>query len=299
MHTNWQDVGPCEEESVKGIGLHGGERQEGALRSLGTSDAMAGNALFTHCRVVENTILSVFTFAAFSVMFLYIRCTAINPSDKTSSRKKRLKSVRFRKLNYWFILSHIVARFFRRWEKKILRHCIRRTYLDPWKTSIQMEPLLPFPLVVNDDAVTPDLKEDDISFCALCDVELIVEGGTAVAIFIRCFADRKGIEKELEQKLFIKFPRGILAAISAFLALMTAYGSAALGQLFFFHVVLIRKGMRTYDYILAMREENQSIEPFDDSDSSSDDESFEYDSPRRHTLMSKLMCSEQKTDEVI
>lgn len=100
--------------------------------------------------------------------------------------------------------------------------------------------------------------------------QLIVEGGTAIAIFIRCFADKKGIEEELRRRLYIDFPRGALATISVkfslpsianrpeyknilnsfvetinllqvLLVLMTAYGSAALGQLFFFHVVLIRK----------------------------------------------------------
>lgn len=63
-------------------------------------------------------------------------------------------------------------RFFRRIERKILRTCIRRKYLDPWKTSAQMEPLLPFPFVMKDDAIAPDPKEDDLSFCSLCDMEV-------------------------------------------------------------------------------------------------------------------------------
>jgi palmitoyltransferase len=104
-------------------------------------------------------------------------------------------------------------------------------------------------------------------------VQLIIEGGTAIAIFIRCFTDKKGIERELERRLHVEFPRGVLATISVIyslcyvqwviifffflilgihwlllvtmlqvlLVLMTAYSSAAMGQLFFFHVVLIRK----------------------------------------------------------
>ncbi|KAI4349812.1 hypothetical protein L6164_010365 [Bauhinia variegata] len=65
---------------------------------------------------------------------------------------------------------------------------------------------------------------------------LIIEGGTSFAIFIRWFADKKGIERELERKLYVEFlPQYIL------LVLLTAYSSAALEQLFFFHVVLIRK----------------------------------------------------------
>lgn len=122
---------------------------------------------------------------------------------------------------------------------------------------------------------------------------LVIEGGMAIAIFVRCFVDKKGMEMELRRRLHVDFPREALATISVLLVLMTAYGSAALGQLFFFHIVLIQKGMRTYDYILAMKEESQSIieESFDEdySDFSSDDD---FDSPeKKPTLVSRfVMC---------
>lgn len=107
-------------------------------------------------------------------MFLFIRCTAIDPSDKTHIRKKnrRSKSKFLLNVSYGFILSQIISRFFRRLERKILRAFIRRKYLDSWQSSGQMEPLLPFPLVMNDDAIAPDPREDDISFCLLCDFEV-------------------------------------------------------------------------------------------------------------------------------
>lgn len=79
------------------------------------------------------------------------------------------------KLRFKVVLSQVIVRFFRRLERKILRNFLRRTYLDPWKSSVQLEPLLPFPLVMkdDDDAFTPDPKEeDDISYCSLCDLEV-------------------------------------------------------------------------------------------------------------------------------
>ncbi|KDP28346.1 hypothetical protein JCGZ_14117 [Jatropha curcas] len=294
--------------------------------------------LFLGNRTAEITATTIFSFVAVSVVFLFIRCTAIDPTDKTSFRKK--KKAKSNKFNYGFILSQIVVRFFRRLERKILRSFIRRNYLDPLKTTAQMEPLLPFPLVFKDDSISPDPKDDEISYCSLCDFEvkkhskhcrtcnrcvegfdhhcrwlnncvgkrnyttfillmlcvllmLIIEGGTAIAIFIRCFADKTGIESELLRKLHVHFPRWALATISVLLVLMTAYGSAAMGQLFFFHVVLIRKGMRTYDYILAMKEENQSMEldPFDDSDFSSDSD---FDSPEKPSFVSRFICRGHK-----
>ncbi|KAJ1425593.1 Palmitoyltransferase, DHHC domain [Sesbania bispinosa] len=304
--------------------------------------------LFLGNRTAEITLTLIYSFVAISVMFLFVRCTAIDPTDRTSfKKKKKTKPIATPKLNYGFIIGQIVMRFFRRVERKLLRTFIKRKYLDPLKTSGPMEPLLPFPLVMkdDDDAIAPNLKEDDISFCTLCDFEvkkhskhcrtcnrcvegfdhhcrwlnncvgkrnyttffllmifvllmLIIEGGTAIAIFIRCFADKRGIEKELQRKLFVEFPRGVLATICVLLLLLTVYSSAALGQLFFFHVVLIRKGMRTYDYILAMREENQTmeLESLDDSDFSSD-ESIDFDSPEKPTLMSRFLCKGQKANQ--
>ncbi|KAF5733425.1 DHHC-type zinc finger family protein isoform 2 [Tripterygium wilfordii] len=300
--------------------------------------------LFLGNRAAEITVTTIYSFVAISVMLLFIRCTAIDPTDKTRFRKRRRgKSSGFVKLNYGLIFSQIIMRFFRRVERKILRTFIRRTYLDQWKTGPQMEPLLPFPLVLKDDAISPDTKDDDISFCSLCDFEvkkhskhcrtcnrcvegfdhhcrwlnncvgkrnyttfillmifvlllLIIEGGTAIAIFVRCFADKKGLEEELKRRLYIDFPRAVLATISVLLFLLTAYCSAAMGQLFFFHVVLIRKGMRTYDYIMAMKEENQPMDLFNDSDSSSD-ESMDFDSPEKPTFVSRFICRGQKLNQ--
>lgn len=45
-------------------------------------------------------------------------------------------------------------------------------------------------------------------------LQLIMEGGTAIAIFVRCFVDRKGIEEELKRRLYVEFPREVLATIS-------------------------------------------------------------------------------------
>lgn len=45
-------------------------------------------------------------------------------------------------------------------------------------------------------------------------LQLTVEGGTAIAVFVRCFADTKGIEHELKRMNYDNFPRGLLAALS-------------------------------------------------------------------------------------
>ncbi|CAO2818232.1 unnamed protein product [Amaranthus hypochondriacus] len=305
-------------------------------------------------RIAEIVVISIFSAVAFSVMVLFVRCTATNPSSKnnTHKRKVKYKAKTMKKLNYGFILKQMIFRCFRRVERKILKSCIRRKYLvDPRIANghVLLDPLIPFPLPPlvtkeDDDSVAPDCdKEDEFSFCSLCNFHvkkhskhcrtcnrcvegfdhhcrwlnncvgkknyttfillmvfvllmLFMEGGTAIAIFVRCFADKKKMDEDLTKQFHSKFPRGILAAISVVLVLFTAYGAAALGQLFFFHLVLIRKGMRTYDYILAMREENQfsSLDPLNDSDFSSDDSS-EPASPKRPTIKFQFMCKGQST----
>ncbi|TMW84275.1 hypothetical protein EJD97_025494 [Solanum chilense] len=298
-------------------------------------------------RVVEITVTSIFSFVALSAAFLFVRCAAIDPTDKTRFRMRR-KSTRtaFSNLNYGFVLGQIVVRFLRRIERRVLKTFIRRKYLDPLKSNLHLEPLLTFPLLVKDDLVAQQTKDDDISFCSLCDFEvkkrskhcrtcnrcvegfdhhcrwlnncvgkknytsfiflmifllimLLIEGGTAAAIFVRCFANKRSIELEIQRRFSAKFPRGVLATICVILFFMTSYCVAALGQLFLFHIVLIRKGMRTYDYILAMREENQSmelLESSEDSDSSSD-ESIDFDSPEKRSLVSKLTCREKRMNQ--
>ncbi|GER45872.1 S-acyltransferase [Striga asiatica] len=319
--------------------------------------------LFLGNRIAEITVNTVFSFAALSSALLFVRCAVTDPSDKIRFRfrKKKQKGATFgvSKLNYGYIFSRILLRLFKRMERKILRSCIRRKYLDPWNTRIQIEPLIPFPLVLeDDDSLTPDPKDDDVSFCSLCDFEvrryskhcrtcnrcvegfdhhcrwlnncvgkrnyttfillmifvlimLIVEGGAAVAVFVRCFADTNGIQHELNKRNYVKFPRALLASLSVVLVLLTTYGTAALGQLFFFHILLIRKGISTYEYILAMREESLSMESsLEDSSgfssSSSDDDNDDEDnynsdldsSQKRAAFLSRIMCKDGKMQQI-
>lgn len=105
-----------------------------------------------------------------------MRCTGIDPSDRTGVRRKRGKRSRGSpKLNFRLMVRQIMGKLSRRMEKKALRLFIRRNYLEPVNGGIQMEPLLPFPLIVRDDAVAPDPRNDDISFCSLCDSEVLLD----------------------------------------------------------------------------------------------------------------------------
>lgn len=53
--------------------------------------------------------------------------------------------------------------------------------------------------------------------------------------------------------------------------------------------------MRTYDYILAMREAGAAFDPFEDSDS---DESIDFDSPEKPSFFSRVFCRKDEVNEV-
>lgn len=63
--------------------------------------------------------------------------------------------------------------------------------------------------------------------------------------------------------------------------------------------IILLQGMRTYDYILAMREANRfsALDPLNDSDFSSDDCS-EPSSPVKPTVLSQIMCKGQRKNLV-
>ncbi|KQJ91709.1 protein S-acyltransferase 18 [Brachypodium distachyon] len=302
--------------------------------------------------VAGNTLLALFSFSAAATAALYVRCTAVDPSDRTHAKKmKRQRSLargggggKLPRLRYGYILWRYAVRLLKRVEARVMNRWVRRSYLEQWNTSVQLDPMLPFAFTSLDDIVSPHATEDqDISFCPVCDCEvklrskhcktcercvdgfdhhcrwlnncigrrnyaafillmffvllmLVIEGGTAIAIFVRCFVDSKGVKMEMEHRLHIRLPKGAHAALSMAFVIFTMYSTAALGQLFFFHVVLIRKGMRTYDYILAMREAAQAFDPFDDSDSSSD-ESIDFDSPEKPSFLSRIFCRKDELNE--
>lgn len=86
---------------------------------------------------------------------------------------------------------------------------------------------------------------------------LILEWSIGVLVLILCFLERKRFSVEIISKLGSSFslvPFVVVVASCTFLAMVATLPVA---QLFFFHVLLIKKGISTYDYIVALREQDQ------------------------------------------
>ncbi|GLT35265.1 hypothetical protein SLA2020_097330 [Shorea laevis] len=86
---------------------------------------------------------------------------------------------------------------------------------------------------------------------------LIVEFGVGVAVLVRCFVDGKGTEHEITEKLGVGFSRAPFATVVALCTVVSLVATLPLGELFFFHIILIRKGITTYEYVVAMRAQSE------------------------------------------
>ncbi|KAF7828014.1 putative protein S-acyltransferase 22 [Senna tora] len=86
---------------------------------------------------------------------------------------------------------------------------------------------------------------------------LILQWLTGILVIIRCFLERKQFMVDISSKLGCSFslvPYIIVVALCTILAMIA---TLPLVQLFFFHILLIKKGISTYDYIIALREQEQ------------------------------------------
>ncbi|XP_042495929.1 probable protein S-acyltransferase 19 [Macadamia integrifolia] len=82
---------------------------------------------------------------------------------------------------------------------------------------------------------------------------LVIEAGVGIAVFVRCFVDKGNMENQIIDRLGNGFSRAPFAAVVAVCTVVSLLACLPLGELFFFHMILIRKGITTYEYVVAMR----------------------------------------------
>ncbi|XP_038696855.1 probable protein S-acyltransferase 19 isoform X2 [Tripterygium wilfordii] len=92
-----------------------------------------------------------------------------------------------------------------------------------------------------------------ISLMATSLIWLLIEAGVGIAVFVRCFVNKKSMESEIIDKLGNGFSRAPFATVVAVCTAVSVLACVPLGELFFFHMILIRKGITTYEYVVAMR----------------------------------------------
>ncbi|CAN7061714.1 hypothetical protein HID58_015992 [Brassica napus] len=90
---------------------------------------------------------------------------------------------------------------------------------------------------------------------------LLVEFGVGVTVFVRCFVEQKAMEHLITEKLGLGFSRPPFAAIVIVCTALSFLAIVPLGELFFFHIILIRKGITTYEYVVAVRAQSEPPGP--------------------------------------
>ncbi|KAL7248943.1 hypothetical protein ACSBR1_011173 [Camellia fascicularis] len=92
-----------------------------------------------------------------------------------------------------------------------------------------------------------------ISLMATSLVWLVIEAGVGIAVLVRCFVQKKSMEADIVDRLGHGFSLAPFATVVAVCTAVSMLACVPLGELFFFHMILIRKGITTYEYVVAMR----------------------------------------------
>ncbi|XP_021728015.1 probable protein S-acyltransferase 19 [Chenopodium quinoa] len=92
-----------------------------------------------------------------------------------------------------------------------------------------------------------------ISLMASSLIWLVIEAGIGIAVFVRYFVNRRGMEAEIIDRLGNGFTPVPFPTVVAFFSVVSIIACIPLGELFFFHIILMRKGLTTYEYVVAMR----------------------------------------------
>ncbi|MCO5562190.1 hypothetical protein L7F22_015816 [Adiantum nelumboides] len=86
---------------------------------------------------------------------------------------------------------------------------------------------------------------------------LVLNWGTGIAVLVRCIVSKSNIERKILERLGSGFSRTPFAIVVALFTLVALLASIPLGELFFFHLILIKKGITTYEYVMAMRAQSE------------------------------------------
>ncbi|XWS69668.1 hypothetical protein CRYUN_Cryun04dG0198800 [Craigia yunnanensis] len=86
---------------------------------------------------------------------------------------------------------------------------------------------------------------------------LILQWSAGILVLICCFIERKQFSVDISSKLGSSFSLVPFVIVVALCTILAMIATLPLAQLFFFHILLIKKGISTYDYIIALREQEQ------------------------------------------
>lgn len=90
--------------------------------------------------------------------------------------------------------------------------------------------------------------------------QLIMQWLVGIFVLILCFMKRGEFSGQIVSKLGSSFSRVAFVIVVATCTLLAMIATIPLAQLLCFHILLIKKGISTYDYIIALREQEEQQE---------------------------------------
>ncbi|XP_042463628.1 probable protein S-acyltransferase 19 isoform X1 [Zingiber officinale] len=137
-------------------------------------------------------------------------------------------------------------------------------------------------------------RKNYITFISLMATSLIwlaIECGVGIAVLVLCFVNKDSMENNIKEKLGNGFSRAPFATVVAICTALSIVACIPLGELFFFHMILIKKvssytllriikvllasalpfppfyqGITTYEYVVAMRAMSEAAPPSADEE---------------------------------
>ncbi|CAH8327047.1 unnamed protein product [Eruca vesicaria subsp. sativa] len=89
---------------------------------------------------------------------------------------------------------------------------------------------------------------------------LIMQWSTGIFVLVLCLLRRNQFNTDIALKLGSSFSLVPFVIVVVVCTLLAMLATLPVAQLFFFHILLIKKGISTYDYIVALREQEQELE---------------------------------------
>ncbi|KAE8708070.1 putative protein S-acyltransferase 19 [Hibiscus syriacus] len=231
-------------------------------------------APFLGGRIWEYALVAAYSLVALLVFILYVRCTAINPADPGIMSKFNGGSNKFE--NHGLSVKDLPRK---NDDVGSGLHSSPSTVSRSSRAApnSSMKGSVGDPENIDSSTHEPPAEQgnEDALFCTLCNAEvrkfskhcrsdkcvdgfdhhcrLVMEAGVGIAVLVSCFVNKKGMETEIIDRLGNGFSRAPFATVVAVCTAVSFLACVPLGELFFFHIILIRKGITTYEYVVAMR----------------------------------------------
>jgi len=91
-------------------------------------------------------------------------------------------------------------------------------------------------------------------------VQLVMQWLSGALVLILCIVKRGELSRQIVTKLGSSFSTVAFVIVVATCTILAMVATVPLVQLLFFHILLIKKGISTYDYIIALREQEDQHE---------------------------------------